>query len=120
MGEMARYENIRMFALQSRFDSWQSQCGLGSDHTSPMNEYGRNLSDTFQINYIKGPASRDHLHGAFLDSCSHHCGMWNSFKINGKKVSKVQYDFYHGKNIEDVFWFQEEKYPCDWCCTSSS
>jgi len=52
--ENAPYENIRMFPLQSRFDSWQSGCELGLKDANQMNVYGKNLSDNFQEKYMKG------------------------------------------------------------------
>lgn len=33
--------------------------------------------------------------GAFLDSCLHHCGSWNSIRIDGDLVSKAMQPLGH-------------------------
>ena len=37
--------------------------------------------------------------GAFLDSCLHHCGSWNSIRIDGDLVSKAMQPLGHLKHI---------------------
>ena len=110
------------FPLQSRFDSWQAGCELGSKDAAQMNEYGKNLSSNFWIaGMLSGVFCRWNIQDVNLraDLCFslHHCGEWNAFKIEGYTASKAQYDFYYG-NTHNRFWFQEEDYPCSNCCKS--
>lgn len=113
--ETAPYENIRMFPLQSRFDSWQSGCELGSSDAAQINAYGANLTANFEAMYIKG-GDYAAMHSGFLDSCYHHCGEWNAFQIDGMTASQAQFEFYYGNLTHDKFFFQDETYPCSTCC----
>ena len=104
-----------MFPLQSRYDSWQTGQELRSDDPILINEYGANMTKVFGTNYINNE-EYDVYHAAFFDSCHHHCGEWNSIKIDGMTSSEAQFQFYYGNNTHDKFWFQDEAYPCDSCC----
>ena len=112
--ETAPYENIRMFPLQSRFDSWQSGCELQSNNAADINDYGANLTTNFENMYIKNGKYKM-MHSGFLDSCYHHCGEWNAFQIDGLTASQAQYQVYYGNNTQQ-WWFQQETYPCEACC----
>ena len=57
---------VEQFPLQSRVDSWQTQCELVSNNSTEINEYGDYLSMTFMEKYMKGKYAKQH--GAFLDS----------------------------------------------------
>ena len=67
------------FTLHSQYDSWQAWNVLGDGHNrTAMNEFGDRLS-ALLLQSISS-ARTDHsslvpigLHGAFIDSCSHHC-----------------------------------------------
>eukprot|EP00484_Ammonia_sp_Unknown_P021804 CAMPEP_0197027668 /NCGR_PEP_ID=MMETSP1384-20130603/7537_1 /TAXON_ID=29189 /ORGANISM="Ammonia sp." /LENGTH=381 /DNA_ID=CAMNT_0042456545 /DNA_START=19 /DNA_END=1161 /DNA_ORIENTATION=+ len=96
--ETGPYEGIRMFPLQSRFDSWQSDCEAGSKDNATMNEYGANLTTNFMDMYINAGGAYASLHSGFLDSCFHHCGVWNAFDIDGLNASTAQYQVYYGQN----------------------
>ena len=56
--------------------------------------------------------------GAFLDSCHHHCGMWNQIRIDGQLVSEAFAQWYDsiGTKKPKTVWKQGEAYPCDACC----
>merc|ERR1719242_1046765 len=77
--ETAPYVHVKMFPLQSRFDSWQTGQELRSSDAGQINEYGHNMTNVFFENYINN-AKYGTNHAAFFDSCAHHCGEWNSIK----------------------------------------
>jgi hypothetical protein len=56
--------------------------------------------------------------GAFLDSCHHHCGAWNSIRIDGDLVSTAIQKWYEGigKSGSKKLWDQAKQYPCAACC----
>ncbi|ETO33482.1 hypothetical protein RFI_03620 [Reticulomyxa filosa] len=58
----APFIEVPVFALQSRFDSWQLQNILGNtDNTTLVNQYGDTLASTFNGTYLETNRS---LHGA--------------------------------------------------------
>ena len=113
--ETAPYVHVKMFPLQSRYDSWQDSQELISSNATLINEYGANMTKIFETNYINN-ARYDEEHAAFFDSCHHHCGEWNAIIIDGYKSSEAQVQFYFGNNTHNKFWFQDEVYPCNSCC----
>eukprot|EP00435_Cladocopium_sp_Y103_P017605 s551_g4.t1 len=88
-----------LFALQSEYDSWQTSHVQGPGILT--NLLGRN------------PKS-----GAFLDSCHHHCGAWNSIRIDGDLVSTAIQKWYNGLDQRDSkrLWEQNQPFPCEECC----
>lgn len=62
----------RYFAVQSRFDSWQSQCVVGSNSTELMSAFGYNLT----VGFFNGAILESPQNGGLLDSCFHHCSMF--------------------------------------------
>jgi hypothetical protein len=56
--------------------------------------------------------------GAFLDSCKHHCGEWDSIRIEGDLVSAAIEKWYNGigKPNQKKLWEQGKRYPCSTCC----
>lgn len=100
-----------MFALQSKYDSWQAGHVLGNNTAPLMNALGQNITTRLQTNLLANP-----VHGAFLDACYHHCGAWGEIlPIDGDEQSTAFTKFYY--NItQQTFWNQNEVYPCDSCC----
>ena len=113
--ETAPYVHVKMFPLQSRFDSWQTSQELRSSDATLINEYGANMTKVFEANYINN-AKYGESHAAFFDSCHHHCGEWNAITIDGMKSPQAQFEFYYGNNTHNKFWFQNDSYPCSSCC----
>lgn len=108
--------DVPMFALQARFDAWQTSCILQSTNDKQINEYGANFTQIFMSTYING-GDNGHLHGAFLDSCHHHCGEWNQMHVNGMDQSQAELQFYSNHTVSDQhLWFQNDTYPCSSCC----
>ena len=68
--ETAKFVDVKMMPLQSRFDSWQAGCELQSKDDNLINAYGANLTDNFENLYIN---SNKQIHSAFLDSCKCLC-----------------------------------------------
>eukprot|EP01084_Bolivina_argentea_P281690 482005_1 len=113
--ETAPYVHVKMFPLQSRYDSWQDGQELRSGNATLINEYGANMTKIFEANYVNN-AKYGKSHAAFFDSCHHHCGEWNAITIDGMKSSQAQFQFYYGNNTHNKFWFQDKPYPCSSCC----
>merc|ERR1711920_1157919 len=81
--ETAPFSFVNMFALQSQYDSWQTDNMLVSDNKEEINVYGKNLTATIMNDYATGSK-----HAVFLDSCAHHCGYWNQIEIDGYLAKK--------------------------------
>ena len=121
------------FALQSKYDAWQSTFVSGACKGWPphgcdataMNELGGNLS-------LLSPL---HMHGAFLDACQHHCGTggagtppsgsnWGQTAIGGATAAVALQKWYEalyesprvGRDSSH-FYNQERAFPCTECCT---
>ena len=101
-----------LFAMQSQYDSWQT--GHVLFNSNPVQEMGNNITSRIQSMLMKN----NNESGAFLDSCHHHCGAWNSIQIDGDLVSGAIQKWYNGIGQEGnkVFWNENKKYPCDACC----
>lgn len=103
------------FALQGTFDSWQMECDLQSQDQSKVNEWGENLTRLMENNFL----ATNKEHGAFLDSCNHHCGGWNLYYANGKSQAAAFQEWYHKGSealANDGFFAQAQKFPCEDCC----
>lgn len=101
-----------VFALQSEYDSWQTGHVLGQGDSPAV--LGKNLTRRITANlFHPHPQS-----GAFLDSCHHHCGAWNSITIDGDLVSVAFQTWYDGLGMpaNKAVWAQGKAYPCDECC----
>jgi hypothetical protein len=99
------------FALQGKYDSWQ----LGQDahtnvnNTAFINEWGAMLSQRIGSGLLAQPQ-----HGAFLDSCLHHCGGFDSFELDGFTQATAHEAWYRG-GARKLF-NQTQSYPCESCC----
>ena len=110
-------EHLRspVFALQSKYDSWQTGHVLfDGDNATSVNVLGKNITARLDAMLLgTNPAS-----GAFLDACHHHCGSWNSVRIDGDLVADAFAAWYatHADPSAKKLWDQSEAYPCDACC----
>ena len=115
---IAQYIQTPMFALQSQFDAWQTQCIAGVTNASDpayfeyINDYGIIFMQTFEVTYLKSDKN-----GVFLDSCHHHCGEWGNITIDGIQQAQAFAEFYNGSEID--VWYQAREYPCTDCCSNS-
>ena len=114
----APFMKHRMWPLQGQYDSWQVQYILGSSDAAMVNEYGRNLSDTYFDVMFRNNAQN----GVFMDSCYHHDWSWN-YCVNGTDEKHAVVDWFYslwGVNNSDgqYTWFQNDSYPCHSCCHS--
>ena len=109
-------EHIRypVFALQSQYDSWQTGNVQGNGGDPKTQEMGNNITSRLQTMLL----ARNNESGAFLDSCHHHCGAWNSIRIDGDLVSAAMEKWYAGIGTpgSKKLWNQDKPYPCDACC----
>lgn len=107
-----------IFAMQSQYDSWQTGHVQGTGGAAKTQDLGNNITMRVQTMLMaKNPES-----GAFLDSCHHHCGAWNSISIDGDLVSEAIQTWYNGIGHagSKKLWNQNQAYPCDACCTPSA
>jgi len=112
--ETAPYIDVPVFALQSRFDSWQLTNILGNTNNNTLvNEYGNTFTKTFNQTFLQ---TNKNLHGGLLDSCYHHCGEWDQIVVNGLDSTEMFYNMFYHKS-QSIFWFQNQPYPCKACCT---
>eukprot|EP00048_Salpingoeca_helianthica_P024201 m.30495 g.30495 ORF g.30495 m.30495 type:complete len:442 (-) comp9246_c0_seq1:86-1411(-) len=103
-----------LFALQSQYDSWQVKNDLDSTNTTVINAWGKTLTSLVKSNLLANP-----IHGVFLDSCLHHCGLWGSIRIDGQIQAQAFGDWYaHGSaSLPNKGFFNQNKpYKCDACC----
>eukprot|EP01084_Bolivina_argentea_P206408 352429_1 len=113
---MVEFITAPIFALQARFDAFQTACILESTNAAKINEYGDNFTTVFMDSYVNDGANGV-MHGAFLDSCHHHCGEWNDMHVDKMDQSQAQFQFYSKHAAADQhLWFQNETYPCASCC----
>jgi hypothetical protein len=100
-----------MFAMQSQYDSWQTGNVQGRASTQVM---GNNITARIQSDLM----AHNNESGAFLDSCHHHCGAWNTIRIDGDLVSTAIQKWYEGIGVQGSkkLWNQNKPYPCASCC----
>jgi len=114
----AVFTHTPIFPLQSTYDSWQTDHVLFLPNTAAdVQRLGDNLTKRITANLF-GPHPGS---GAFLDSCHHHCGAWNSIRIDGDLVSTAFAKWYAGLDAPGGLppkrvWKQGQPYPCDACC----
>ena len=118
--ETAPFIESRMFAIQSQYDSFQigAECVCNGNDTL-INQYGMNLTNIFLKDYINAGNYKDN-HSGFLISCMEHADMaiWNKIVIDGYNSSQTQIEWYYNRTtIHDSLWFQNETYPCSFCCS---
>uniref|UniRef100_A0A6B2L7Z4 Pectin acetylesterase n=1 Tax=Arcella intermedia TaxID=1963864 RepID=A0A6B2L7Z4_9EUKA len=96
-----------LFPLQSRYDSWQTANILGSSNAADINAYGKLFDERFQALLNRNQ------NGAFLDSCFHHCGAFDSIRIDGLLSGPAIQKFVTtGQGVH----IQVNTYPCEPCC----
>ena len=146
---VGKYIQTPLFFLQSQYDSWQMWHVMGkSSNTTAVNEFGgklklaiRNLVAT-SAEGGKGGVSgqtKSHYpqHGAFVDSCEHHCMSCNhktehfwanasEMASNGLGLADAFSKWYNKKPASDepepneregYYFAQDEPFPCPSCCT---
>jgi len=104
-----------IFAMQARFDSWQIGGELGTNKTGPVNNYGAQLMTRINANLLNNTK-----HGAFIDSCFHHTGAYDSIVIDKVDAAVAFQQWYNmnGKSKQRI-WFQNSPYPCSKCCNNA-
>eukprot|EP01065_Artemidia_motanka_P021125 TRINITY_DN2520_c0_g1_i1.p2 TRINITY_DN2520_c0_g1~~TRINITY_DN2520_c0_g1_i1.p2 ORF type:complete len:413 (+),score=152.86 TRINITY_DN2520_c0_g1_i1:59-1240(+) len=107
------YTKTPLFALQSEYDSWQAAHVLAPGESVQV--LGDNITRIMKSNLFAHNARS----GAFLDSCEHHCGAWNSITIDGDLSSVAIKKWYEslGRTGAKTLWDQGEPFPCKECCS---
>merc|ERR1712187_608094 len=110
----AEHVHTPMFAMQSQYDSWQTGHVQGNGGNAKTQEMGNNITARVQSMLM----AKNNESGAFLDSCHHHCGAWNSIRIDGDLVSVALQKWYNGIGSlsNKKLWNQNQEYPCAACC----
>jgi len=110
----AEHIHSPIFAMQSQYDSWQTGHVQGNGGDAKTQEMGNNITARIQSMLM----ARNKESGAFLDSCHHHCGAWNSIRIDGDLVSVALQKWYNGigSASNKKLWNQNQAYPCASCC----
>ncbi|KAL1519519.1 hypothetical protein AB1Y20_023034 [Prymnesium parvum] len=104
-----------VFAMQSEYDAWQTSYVLNpKDGPHAPQQLGDNITKRMGANMF-GPHPSS---GSFLDSCHHHCGSWNSIRIDGDLISTAFAKWYSSLDVKGSkrVWRQGKPYPCDDCC----
>jgi len=106
-----------LFALQSQYDSWQIAHVQGWGGSNKTAVLGKNVTERL----IRDLLGANPKNGAFLDSCYHHCGMWNYIRIDGDLVSSALQKWYYGLGEpgNKRLWNQNRAFPCYDCCWPS-
>jgi len=110
----AEFMHSPVFALQSMYDSWQTAHVQGTGGAAKTQVLGKNITERL----LKSLLAKNPRSGAFLDSCWHHCGSWNSIRIDGDLVSVAVEKWYHGlgRAGNKRLWNQNRTFPCEECC----
>jgi len=100
--------------MQSQYDAWQTGNVQGTGGNAKTQILGNNITARIKSMLM----AKNNESGAFLDSCHHHCGSWNSIRIDGDLVSVALQKWYNGigKAGNKKLWNQNKAYPCDACC----
>jgi len=110
----AAHQHSPFFPLQSKYDSWQTGHVLfdGSNATS-VNTLGANITSR-----LLALSKANTGWGGFIDACHHHCGAWDSIRIDGDLVGDALVKWYAGVDDPTAkkVWNQDEVYPCAACC----
>ena len=102
------------FALQGKYDSWQlkGDVDLPANDTAGVNAWGALVSARLRASLLAAPQ-----HGAFLDSCLHHCGGFDAFTVDGFTQATAHAAWYAGQ--ARALYNQTEGYPCAACCSGA-
>ena len=103
-----KYIDTPVFVLQSRFDSWQIGNDLQSHDVDKINAWGNQLTKVLFDNLLL----RDVKHGAYVDSCLHHCGGWD-LVIDGATAIQATSQWYENSTATgaQLVWLQDRAYP---------
>jgi len=109
-----------VLALNSAFDATMGNgdCGHSGmnfnwNNASSVNDCGNYVRLLFRTQFLPPSA-------VFLDSCHHHCGMWNAIPIDGIKSPQALNVWYTSGSIalpNGGYIDQSQIYPCDKCCS---
>eukprot|EP00439_Symbiodinium_sp_Y106_P055826 s865_g7.t2 len=103
----AEFMHSPVFALQSMYDSWQTAHVQGTGGAAKTQVLGKNITERL----LKSLLAKNPRSGAFLDSCWHHCGSWNSIRIDGDLVSVAEMVPWPRKGWEQALVEPEQNLP---------
>lgn len=112
-----------LFALQSVVDSWQLGEELGDSADPTLVNTYRNATTRRVLELL----TTHPRHGGFIDSCVHHCGMWDVLIIDGTRMADAFTSWYTAQRQAWVaraiaapskVWWQARPFPCKECCGS--
>jgi len=109
---LAPFIKTPIFVMQARYDSWQQAHVLASNSVPAVQSYGNTLLARLRASVLAQPKN-----AAFVDSCSHHTGAYNSIAIGSVTVSHAFNNWYTKTSIQS-FYFQDSPFPCPSCCNN--
>mmetsp|Transcript_28054 Transcript_28054/g.39956 ORF Transcript_28054/g.39956 Transcript_28054/m.39956 type:complete len:496 (+) Transcript_28054:21-1508(+) len=93
---VARFIQTPTFALQPQYDQWQIIHVIGKNYSNEeVNEFGAKIVSKLKSQLLESSS----LHGAFVDSCGHHC---TSCSDKGENV-------WHGDHIQSTLDYHQNK-----------
>lgn len=112
------------FILQSVVDSWQLGFVLGESSDSvTVNAFRESATSRLleQFNTKRGSGG---LLGGFVDSCVHHCGLWDELQIEGVRKADAFSQWFWARKQKNAsaqsLWWQASAFPCPECCGGST
>lgn len=106
---VAPFISTPIYAIQSKFDTWQVYNVVLNDGIYEVNSFG----DDFMAR-LKDSLLVSNKNSGFIDSCFHHCGPWRNIRIEKKTWAEGFRDWY--ENIETTPLIQNRNYICKQCC----
>ena len=105
----APFIEVPIFILQSKFDNWALNNILRSNERKLKNLFGKMAMEKINLgilNYNKN--------SGFVDSCDHHCGLWNKIHIKNFTQAEAFNLWYNGLEVKP--FLKNEEFDCGDCC----
>ena len=117
--DVLKYVETPVFIMQPLYDDWRrGAVVLSNGDADEINRFGATVQRTVVGLFASSPLKN----GAFLDSCTRHCG-GEGVEIRGIKKPEALQRWYerqqHGDG-DDYIYVQRRNYPCEDCCQGSA
>ena len=112
--ESAKHLATPTFALQSAYDTWQlaNEMAPGAEKdAAAVNAYGSRVRHALAATLLA-----DSRHGAFIESCAHHCFAWGEIRADGAVQADAFAAWWRSHGRSKSVWNQTVPYPCTACC----
>lgn len=116
-----------LFALQPKYDAYQTGAELKSTDPKLVNAYGQNLTATLEAAVLGQPGSSINRNGAFLDACWHHGGGWPGLVSDSGEWPGGAFSIWYAglgqpgagtppAPLAQRYWKNSASFPCRACC----